>query len=345
MKRSLVIMIVALCAGVVSCAAAYTPAIDAPNSVASLEEVELGGLEQWILVRGNDVDKPVLLFLHGGPGSTQMPYAHFYGYPLEEHFIVVHWDQRGAGKSWNASITPSALTIDRYVEDAHELTLLLCERFDKDKIYVIGKSWGTLLGLKLVQEYPELFYAYVGMGQVVDLEQNEAISYQFVLEEAERRNNVWALIGLKTIGPPPYRLTSDAALQRYWLGKFGGVIWNPAGWEAGIDKDSVEYTKLDRVRYLAGAGLSSLVMWPEIMTVNFFDDAPRIEVPVYFFTGRHDYNTPFELAEQYYLVLDAPRGKRMIWFDESGHSPCYEETDKFVDMLVNVVLKETYPGE
>ncbi len=340
-KRYFTLLLLSLSAStLISCAGARTPEITTPDGIASLEQVELGGVEQWILIRGNDVSNPVLLFLHGGPGSCQMPYSYFYREGLEERFIVVHWDQRGAGKSFHF-LQPSEMEIDDFVSDAHELSMLLIERFNKEKIYVIGKSWGTILGLKLVHRYPELFYAYIGMGQCVDLERNEAISYQFVLDEARKRDNGTAKLTLKMIGPPPYRLTSDVAVQRYWLDKFGGVIWNEKGREAKIGPESVEYTRIDRIRYAVGGIYSSGLMWNEILEVNFLEEAPRLELPVYFFTGRHDYNTPFELAEEYYKVLEAPMGKHMVWFDESGHSPCFEEKDKFAQEMVKVV-EETY---
>jgi pimeloyl-ACP methyl ester carboxylesterase len=326
-----------------SCASAKTPAINTPHGIASLEKVRLGRVDQWILIRGNDMSNPVLLFLHGGPGGAQMPYAHFYGYPLEEHFVVVHWDQRGAGKSFHLDIPAGSMNIDQFVSDAHELTLMLIERFGVDRIYLVGKSWGTLLGVRVVHLYPDLFYAYVGMGQCVDMPQNEAISYQFVWEEARKRKNYLAIATLKMIGPPPYRLTSDVAVQRIWLDKFGGVIYNEAGREARIGPESVEYTPLDRIKYQFGGIYSAALMWNEIMTVNFLAQAPKLDLPVYFFTGRHDYNTPFELVETYYEILDAPKGKKIIWFENSGHSPNFEETEKFAEEMLKV-LHETYPG-
>ena len=343
LKPVLIALLSLLGVAAISCAG-KTPAINTPNGIASLEKVELGGINQWILIRGKDRSNPVLLFLHGGPGGAQMPYAHFYGYPLEDHFVVVHWDQRGAGKSFHLDIPADSMNIEQFVSDCHELVQMLRKRFGVDKIYLIGKSWGTLLGVRVVHRYPGLFYAYVGMGQCVDMPQNEAISYQFVRDEARKRKNHLAISTLKMIGPPPYRLTSDVAVQRIWLNKFGGVIYNEAGREARIGPSSVEYTPLDRIKYKFGGIYSAALMWNEIMTVNFLEQAPRLDLPVYFFTGRHDYNTPFEMVEVYYEALDAPMGKKIVWFEDSGHSPNFEETEKFAQEMLKV-LEETYPGD
>lgn len=324
---------------VASCA--KTPPIDTPDSIASLEKVELGGVNQWILVRGNDVKNPVLLFLHGGPGSTQIPLAHYYGYPLEEHFVVVHWDQRGAGKSYHPTIPPDSMNIGQFMSDTHELVLMLRQRFGVDKVYLMGKSWGSLLGIRVVQSYPDLFYAYVGIGQVAHMEKNEAISYKFVLREAKARANKRAIRELTMIGPPPYDNMLELAIQRVWLSEFDGVVFNEAGKNAKVGKISVEYTPLDRMKRVWGTIYSPWHMWDEIMETDFFEQAPRLEVPIYFFLGRHDYNTPFELAEQYFEMLDAPSGKELIWFEDSAHSPNFEETEKFARMMVEKVLEET----
>lgn len=138
-----------------------------PRSIASLEKIKLGGMDQWILIRGNDVSNPVLLWLHGGPGAAQMPIAHHFDKNLEKDFIVVHWDQRGAGKSNPKDFDEQTMTFEQFITDAHELTQYLKRRFNTEKIYLVGHSWGTQLGIKMVQLYPEDYFAYIGIGQAV----------------------------------------------------------------------------------------------------------------------------------------------------------------------------------
>jgi len=323
---------------------AKTPPMKTPNGIASLEKVKLGGVEQWILIRGQDRSNPVLLFLHGGPGSPEMPLEHHFGAGMEEHFVVVHWDQRGAGKSYSRKIPAETMNTEQFISDTHELVELLRKRLGAEKIYLVGHSWGTLLGTRVVQRYPELFYAYIGIGQCVDMERNEAISYQFVLTEAEKRGNQKALRQLKKIGPPPYRNIRELARERIWVVKFGGWAYHEEGkWKyLKIALQAPEYSATDFLKYELGSSFSAKHMWPkEIMKVDFLNQVPKLDVPVYFFEGRHDYNTPWELVQEYYDKLDAPKGKRLVWFDNSAHGLDYEEPEKFVEELVKV-KQDTY---
>lgn len=324
---------------------AWTPPINTPNSIASLEKVKLGGIDQWILIRGTDRSNPVLLFLHGGPGSPEMPMEHYFGTELEKHFVVVHWDQRGAGKSLSAKIPRESMNIKQFISDARELTQLLKKRFSGEKIYLMGHSWGSLLGVKVVQKYPQDYYAYIGIGQVVDMQRNEAISYQFVLEEAKKRKDAIALRQLKQIGPPPYKNIIDLGIQREYLRKFGGAVYQKETYNKfkNMIYRAPEYAGMDTLKYLYGNVYGPALMWNELMTVNFLETAPRLEVPVYFLEGRHDYNTPWELVQEYYDKLDAPKGKTLIWFENSAHSPNLEEPERFSEAMVDQVLKDTYP--
>lgn len=328
-----------------SCAG-KTPPIAAPQAIASLEKVTLGGVEQWILVRGDDVHNPVLLFVHGGPGSPEMPLAHEFGPELEKRFVVVHWDQRGAGKSFHRGIPPDSMNVAQFISDAHELTGLLRSRFHADKIYLVGHSWGSLLGILTAHQYPEDYYAYVGIGQCVDMARNEAISYRFVLEEAQKRHKPLAVANLKRIGPPPYSGIGELMVQRRYLGKFGGAVYHKPEHGGMIEKGlkSPEYTPLDFLRYLGGEYFSISRMWDQVMTYDLIRQVPSLDVPVYFFEGRHDYNTPWELVQEYYDKLDAPRGKTLVWFEDSAHSPNLEEPERFAQMMVDRVLTETYKG-
>ncbi len=324
----------------ISCAG-KTPKIDSPHGIATLEKVSVGGADQWILIRGRNASSPVLLFLHGGPGSPEMPIMPQVGAALEDHFVVVHWDQRGAGKSYTRKVPEGSMNVGQFVSDAHELIEMLRKRFGVEKIYLVGHSWGSILGVLLVQKHPELFYAYVGIGQCVDLDRNESISYQFVLDEALKRDNKRAIRQLEKIGPPPYEEHKELTIQRRWLQKFGGafveITYPDLAWMALKSK---EYGPRDYVKFLQGGWFSTKIMWDEILKINFLEQAPRLEAPVYFFEGRHDYNTPWELVQEYYDALDAPRGKHLVWFENSAHSPNLEEPERFVEEMAKV-LKET----
>ncbi|UCD37188.1 MAG: alpha/beta hydrolase [Fidelibacterota bacterium] len=317
-----------------------------PGSIASLERIDLGGVQQWILLRGANIDNPVILFLHGGPGAADMTLLPRHMGALEEHFVVVCWDQRGAGKSFPAARTGSDMTINRFVADVLELTELLCRRFQQEKIYLVGQSWGSIIGVLSVQRNPGRYHAYIGIGQVVNGSENERLSYEWTLAQALASDDTAAVETLQDIGPLPYEddLVEKLFAQRELLGKYGGSIYgNPGGahglFIAGL-QGATEYNTMDKINFIRGLRKSLELLWPQVLAVNFIEQAPVLEVPVYLLMGRHDYQTPFALAEQYVDLLEAPR-KELIWFDHSAHMPHLEEPDKFSDLLINHILPAT----
>ncbi len=325
--------------------------IDTPEGIETLEQVTLGGVEQWISIRGQDRNNSVLLFLHGGPGSPEMPAVRHYNSGLEEYFVVVNWDQRGAGKSYNPDVFKENLTVEQFVSDTHELTQLLRGRFEEEKIYLVGHSWGTIIGTRAAQRYPELYYAYAGIGQAVSFKEGEKISYQYTLNEAHRLGEEEAVRQLEEIGTPPYMqedYLERIQVQRYWLQKFGGVDYgerNPTRAQLGILWNFLkapEYSFWDTINMVRGNLLSNSALWEELHDFNFIKEIPRLEVPVYFLMGRHDYVTVYELVEQYYDILEAPH-KELIWFENSAHSPNYEEPEKFVEVMTEHILPNTQP--
>jgi pimeloyl-ACP methyl ester carboxylesterase len=326
-----------------------TPAIRTRNGVSSLEQVILGGVKQWVLIRGEDASNPILLFLHGGPGTPMTPVAHHFGRPLERHFVVVHWDQRGAGKSYSPAIPEQSFTIEQFLSDTYELVELLRARFGVERICLIGHSWGSVLGIMTVQRHPELFHAYVGMGQVTDERRSEHIGLQYVRDQARELGNQQALQELA--GLDPLDQLKDAVIQRKWLSRFGGDFYDGKALPFLNDFDrrwvwsalrSPEYSWLDLLRFQLGFSKALRSLFREFKQVNFMRTAARLEIPVYFFMGRHDHNKHPELVNEYYEMLEAPRGKHMVWFERSGHSPCLEEPEQFANAMISRVLEETY---
>ena len=326
-----------------SCVIRYTPEIEQPTSVSSLEYITIGGVRQLFLIRGSDLSRPILLFLHGGPGMPGIPMEHAMR-DLEEDFILVFYDQRGAGRSEPRTI--ESVGIDRYVADAEEVVTMLLRRFDKDRLYLVGHSWGSSLGLRVAANIPELLYAYIGVGRVINGPEQERISYDFVVRRATELHDEQCLAAMATIHPPYYdesgRLRmEDLALERTWLERMGGVWFD---YETFGNRDMVrtmlgctEYTLLDFRDTERRAKAATVSTWSDQMATDYVRQIPRIEVPVYFFEGRSDYNVPFELAREYYETLDAPGGKHWVWFDRSGHVPFLEESDKFRDEMRRVV--------
>ncbi|PSB50492.1 alpha/beta hydrolase [filamentous cyanobacterium Phorm 6] len=326
--------------------ASTPPILDAngkpiPNSIAVLEKVKLGGSEEWISIRGKDSRNPVLLFLAGGPGGSQLVTARRALAGLEDRFVVVNWEQPGAGKSFDA-VDRSKLTPDRYITDTRELVLNLRQRFGKEKVYVLGESWGSALGIMVVQRYPELFHAFIGTGQMVAFLENDLICYDFALRLAAERGDTKQVEKLKQQGPPPY-YGNDVALKSatYLTETFNYMNKNPAIANAGFntlqDLAGSEYGLYDKVNFIRGLLDTFGVVYQQLWGVDFRKQATRLEVPVYFLIGRHDVNAPPKLTEEYFNLLTAPH-KELIWFERSGHNPWVNESTKFVDAIVSKVL-------
>jgi pimeloyl-ACP methyl ester carboxylesterase len=320
-------------------------AITSPNGVASVEKVRLGGVDQWIQIRGHDRTKPLLLFLHGGPGFPEMPFS-YVNSALEKDFVVVHWDQRGAGKSYSSDVPADSMNAEQFVSDTRELTDLVTRRFGQRKLFLVAHSWGTLVGALTVSRYPDLFHAYIAIGQVVDPPESERWAYRFAVNLAERAGNKKAISELTKIGLPPYKRVSDYDTMRKWVALFSvQKRYEPSPIKfAWLALCSPVYSWRDLLNIPLGARFSFSHLWQEAFyQTNLMREAPHIEVPVYFLEGRHDYTVTVtaEMAQRYFQALDAPHGKKLIWFENSGHWPHLREPDKYRNVLVTTVLRES----
>lgn len=315
------------------------------GSIASLEEINLGSQKQWILIRGTNTMNPVILFLHGGPGTADMTLLRRYTSELQSHFIVVSWDQRGAGKSFRAADPSSGMNINQFISDARELSNILCHRFNQKKIFLAGHSWGSVLGILTIQRYPDLFQAYIGLGQIVNMNENEKMSYDWTFEQAQKANDKRAIAKLTEIGKPPYtgNWQKKFMTERRYLGKYGGELYGGSKGAFPLYFSnlirSTEYSIADKVNFFRGIFTSVRLITPELMTIDLEISAPVLRVPVYFALGRHDYEAVSILAEQYFEKLEAPV-KDLIWFENSAHLPHIEENEKFNNLIINKVLPE-----
>jgi pimeloyl-ACP methyl ester carboxylesterase len=310
--------------------AATPPIVDAAGqpvagSIATLEQVTLNGSEQWITIRGHDRTKPVLLYLGiGGPGAGGLPANVTSLAPLEEHFVVVNWDQPGTGKSYGA-LPIDTLTVDRIVDDARALTELLRARFGQEKIYLMGLSWGTILGTRLVARYPELYRGYVGMGQMVNTTENDRFGYDLAVRVATDRGDARTADALRRNGPPPY----DGEGMALKYAAYNNVLFDHMG-NARLElilllvpQLAREYGLADRLNFDRGLIESYTVLYPQLRDLDFTTEARRVEVPMFFLVGRNDVNAVAALVERYYQQLQAPH-KEIIWL-ESGHGASAEE--------------------
>lgn len=321
-----------------------------PNSIASLEKIKLGGVDQWLIIRGEDVNKPVLLFLSGGPGASEAARVLRFNRELEKQFVVVIWEQRGCGKSYPSLNPKSSLTVDQYASDLIELSEILRARFDEKKIYLVGHSWGTIIGTRAVQQRPGLFHAFVGTAQMVDVLETDQIIYKMVLEHSRAAGDTKFVETLEKQGEPPYLGKSPiqpySALfgREYSLYEFPNIKndeYRRDGDILMLMLKQPEYGWLDRVYYLLGLMNTFNVVYPQLQDTDFRLDAASFDLPVYMMLGRHDMNNPYQIPEEYFNLLEAP-SKKLYFFEESGHGLIWEEAKKFHDIMINTVLAETY---
>jgi proline iminopeptidase len=314
-----------------------------PDGIQESFIATLGGAREYVSVRGAHRRNPILLFVHGGPAAPELPISWSFQRPWEDFFTVVEWDQRATGRSFeleDPKTIGATLTPDRYRDDAIALIELLRKRYGKEKIFLLGHSWGSALGLSVAIKRPDLLYAYVGMGQAIDFQQNEKASYAAVLEQARRAGNAQAVKELETIAPypPPGPLDlAKTAVERKWSVYFGGLA---AGRKDGdfyfhLGRLSPEYGEADRKAWDAGSDFTMARMWPQLAHLSFAD-VHKLRTPVILFLGRHDTTTPPEIAAAWLARLAAPH-KALVWFDDSAHLPMIEEPGRMLQALLTKV--------
>jgi proline iminopeptidase len=330
-----------------------TKKINTPNGISEINYLDINDSKQYVLIRGKDIKNPILLFLHGGPGASATALLRKFNYELEEHFTVVYWDQRGAGKSFSKNVTAEEIKVDNYIQDVHWLAGYLKSRFNKEKLLLIGHSWGSRLGMYVIQQNPEDYLAFIGIGQELHSYRGELLSYQYTLQQAEEVNHKKAIKELEEMGPPKSGGYKDmyatgfwgGVRQKHWLLKLGGERYQKTNYTDWIFSIlfSREYSFLDLIRYGKGSAFSAgnIIFDERFNNLDFFKEIPSVEVPVYFISGAYDYNTPWELVKEYAERLDAPH-KEFILFEKSGHSPVFEEPKKFNDEVRRVYSDNKY---
>jgi pimeloyl-ACP methyl ester carboxylesterase len=306
------------------------------GSIAEAGYQRIGGIDQWVMIRGESLANPPLILLHGGPGLSETAMFRRCNAELEKHFTVVYWDQRGAGKSFSPKIPRSSMTVAQFVADLDELVGAVCARLGQSRVVLFGHSWGSALGVLYAARFAEKVATYVGSGQIGDAAAGEAASYAFALAEAQRLDNRKALDELRAIGPPPYRVSS-LWTERMWLQRFEGQLKLRALWKTGrILLGAPESSIFDLPNVVRGFRFSLDAMWAETSQVNLLKLAPRVSMPVFFFLGRRDRWVPPETSVAYFDVLAAPF-KKLVWFEESGHEPFVDEAARFNRAMVELV--------
>lgn len=311
-----------------------------PDGVQETFEVDLGGTRQVVNVRGADRRNPLLVFIHGGPGAVEMPVAWSFQRPWEDFFTVVQWDQRGAGRSFplnDPKTLAPTLTPARYRDDAIELIEQLRRRYGKAKVFVLGHSWGSIVGLDVAAHRPDLLYAYIGMGQVIDFRANERAGYAWVLEQARRDRNATAVAELEALRPYPGDGAFDIdkmTTQRKWSIHYGGLAAGreDANFYFRAPRLSPEYTPADIQAWGQGSAFTIATLFPQLSDVSFAA-LRTLRVPVIMLLGRQDQTTPSALTAAWLDRLQAPR-KTVVWLEHSAHLPMVEEPGRVLQALL-----------
>ena len=311
-----------------------------PHGIDRSEMVRIGGIDQAVSIRSADRRNPVLLILHGGPGFPTMPGAWWTTRGLEEYFTVVHWDQRGAGKTYllndPAAVTPT-MTPARFVDDTEEMVAWLRRDLGKRKLFVLGTSWGSYVGLLFAQRRPGWLHAYIGMGQAANTPESERRGFAFALAEARRTGNAQAVAELTAIMPyatpgKPIPL-KDIALERKWSDFFGGVhAYRRTQVDDIAARLSPDLSDAEVRRVYEGNNYSQGFLFSPVLSLDL-SGITKLDCPLLVLAGRHDRTVNSTVAQDWFDRVRAP-SKRFVWFEHSAHEVLSEEPGKLLVTLV-----------
>jgi pimeloyl-ACP methyl ester carboxylesterase len=312
-------------------------AISSAKGIDESQFVSIGGIEQWVTIRGWDRDNPVLLFLHGGPGDVTNPWTFALFAPWEKHFTVVQWDQRGAGRTLRKTgpTVASTITVDRMVQDGIELSEYLRKRLGKGKIIIVGHSFGSIIGVLMARARPDLFCAYVGTGQVADETRNYFVAYDELLKKARAEGNQQAFDELSRVGPPPYASGEGYSVQRKWANAFEGAdqfLLGTIGLALVAPGNSVQ----DINDSVDGQMLSGERLVPQTKSSGPKDLGFEFSIPMFFIQGAEDFTAPTALARNYLDSIKAPR-KEFVTIKDGGHFAVFMHSGQFLQELVRLV--------
>lgn len=315
-----------------------------PDGVQSVEAVTLGGMPQWVSIRGTDRRHPILIYVHGGPGAAELGRSWPYQRGWEDFFTVVQWDQRGTGKTlqYNGeAATAPTLSRERMAQDLGELVALLRTRFGQQRVVLLGHSWGNTIALDAALAHPEWISAYIGVGPLLEMRKSEALLHARLLAIAAERKDSTALAELRSVEPYPGDGVLDMdrlGLVRKWVGLYGGLAAyrDNANFYFRAARLSPDYTRAEREAIDRGGLLSVSTLLGTLSDADF-SSLRATPFPVFMFVGRHDLTTPPQITAAWLDALDAP-SKKLVWFEHSAHLAPHEEPGRFLLALVQDVL-------
>ncbi len=304
----------------------------------------INGMEQGMFIRSTDAAHPVLLYLHGGPGMPTYFLNRKYPTGLEEDFTAVWWEQRGAGLSYSPKIPPETMTVEQFIADTLAVTDYLCSRYGQEKIYLMGHSWGSFIGIQAAVRAPERYHAYIGVAQMANQLASEALAYEQMLQLARESGDSQLLRKLEAAPPTAaaplpgaYMALRDEAMHSLGVGTTHDMksvvtgVFVPT-WQ------NPEYTLGEKLNIWRGKwSPASKRLWNEMLGTDITVAVPELRVPAYFLHGVYDYTVAYPLTKAYFAQLRAPL-KGFYTFEHSAHSPIFEEAEKTRRVLREDVL-------
>jgi len=309
--------------------------------------VRIGGVRQGMFIKGRDINNPVLLYVHGGPSFSEYFLIEKYPTGLEDYFTVCYWDQRGGGLSWSHDVTRESMTLEQLASDMIEVTDYLRERFRKEKIYIMAHSGGTAFAIRAVADFPHLFHSYIGIAQITKQAESEKLAYKYMVDLYSSAGNTQTVEKFRE-----YPLLDD---ESFLLPFFNSVLRDKSMHELGIgtmrnmtsimkgvfypvwmckaytvrEKYNIWYSKFS---FVNKSGLRA-----QVIGLDIAEAVPALEVPAYFFSGRHDLTVNHDLSAAYLEKLACPV-KGFYTFESSAHSPLFEEPGRFLEIMTSDVL-------
>jgi len=315
------------------------------NNISIREKININNSEQYIFLVGKNKNNPILLFLHGGPGSPEVGMVDFSkDILLENYFTVCYWEQRGAGLSYKARLKSKEMTMEQMVSDTIAITEYLQKRFKQKQIYIMGHSWGSLLGIKTIEQKPEYYKAYFGIGQVTNQLLSEQLAYPYLLNHAKNIKDTTAVRKLNKIDIYASNFPTNKYMiniRTKYMNKYGVGIAHDKKQLSKIMKSLFlfkGYSILDFLKYGLGSLYAMKSYFSVVLDENLIENNISLKVPVYIFHGVYDKQVSYDLAIEYFTKLDAP-DKKFFSYPNSAHSPIFEEPNQFINDILSVIPK------
>lgn len=291
------------------------------NSIDTTQFVKIGGIKQFMSIKGNK-SNPLMLYLHGGPGAATSSHRQQITNLLEEHFLVVHWDQRGSGKSVKSNL--KSPTLSEMQQDAEEILLFLLKEFNTDKMVLVANSWGTVLGFHLALKYPNNIASLVAISPLIDNLKSQNLTNNKLIDHYNEHNNIEAVKQLKAIHIP-YENVDDMAIQFKWISNFKGAHIP--------DNEFKHYLK-----FFKEWEQQWMPLYKELYAINLLKHKTVFKTPTYILIGEQDITTSFELTEEFFKKLEAPK-KQLLWLEGVGHQIPMYKSEEMQDLICNILLK------